>query len=319
MAAPTRRRRWRGSLLQASAAAAALLAIAVPRGPLLALFSAPPWVLPWLRPALSSGWPSHVAIWRQRTPATPRAAGGAGGEGVEEATAADVDAAVRAGGPVVLDVYAVWCGPCKLMEPVLDALSRELDRYADMCGGGAPRPRVLRMDSDVYERKASELHVEGLPTVIFFTGGAESGRLEGAVSLGELQDAAAAALRLDGFSGLAAADGVDSVEELELAVQMEDKLVVGVLADWRDDAPGLEASLRLLPGLLTSQPPPRTIVVNAGALPEAAELLHLADLPALVVFEHGEAVARWQGEEAEAAGQSPDQLASMVNAVFKPL
>ena len=77
-----------------------------------------------------------------------------------DVSAAELEAAVRGGGPVVLDVHAVWCGPCKFLEPALRRLAQEL-RSA----------QVLRLDSDLESRKATELQVEGLPTVIFFHGG----------------------------------------------------------------------------------------------------------------------------------------------------
>lgn len=79
--------------------------------------------------------------------------------------AQELDAAVRSGAPVVLDVYAVWCGPCKLLEPALERLQQELNRDEEVA-------QVLRIDSDLHSAKATELGVEGLPTVIFFNRGA---------------------------------------------------------------------------------------------------------------------------------------------------
>uniref|UniRef100_A0A7S2LIQ3 Thioredoxin domain-containing protein n=1 Tax=Leptocylindrus danicus TaxID=163516 RepID=A0A7S2LIQ3_9STRA len=74
--------------------------------------------------------------------------------------------------PLLLDVYAVWCGPCQMMAPHLAAAAAEL---------GA-KCRVAKIDSDKYGAWASKLRVGGLPTVIAFDGnGNEVNRQEGAL------------------------------------------------------------------------------------------------------------------------------------------
>lgn len=75
--------------------------------------------------------------------------------------------------PLLLDVYATWCGPCALMAPQLEAAARRL----------GPRVRVAKMDSDVEQAMCSQLRVGGLPTVILFNQrGEEVGRQEGAMT-----------------------------------------------------------------------------------------------------------------------------------------
>eukprot|EP00966_Prymnesium_polylepis_P307591 7108909-Prymnesium_polylepis.1 len=71
--------------------------------------------------------------------------------------------------PLVVDVFATWCGPCKLMAP-------ELEELAAVKG---ERLRVAKLDSDAHSQLSSELGVQGLPTVIFYAGGREVHRLEG--------------------------------------------------------------------------------------------------------------------------------------------
>jgi len=79
--------------------------------------------------------------------------------------------------PMLLDVYAVWCGPCQMMAPQLQAAAEELGDSV----------RVAKIDSDKYPDWASQLRVGGLPTVIVFDGsGNEIERVEGALMKGGL-------------------------------------------------------------------------------------------------------------------------------------
>ncbi len=77
--------------------------------------------------------------------------------------------------PLLLDCFATWCGPCKLIAP-------QLDELADAAG---ERLRVAKLDSDAEPQMSSQLNVQGLPTLIFYrkpsSGGslAEAYRLEG--------------------------------------------------------------------------------------------------------------------------------------------
>ena len=78
--------------------------------------------------------------------------------------------------PVLLDVYAKWCGPCKLMAPHLEAAAQELDK----------RVRVVKIDSDQYPEWSQRLGVGGFPTVVVFQHGKEVQRVEGAVMKDQL-------------------------------------------------------------------------------------------------------------------------------------
>ncbi len=71
--------------------------------------------------------------------------------------------------PLLLDVFATWCGPCKMLAPQLEAIAAKM--------GG--RARVAKLDSDGAPELSSQLRVEGLPTLIFVRGGQEVYRLEG--------------------------------------------------------------------------------------------------------------------------------------------
>jgi len=74
--------------------------------------------------------------------------------------------------PLILDVYATWCGPCQLMSPQFSAAAEEL----------GTKIRFAKMDSDKYPMWSSKLNVGGLPTVIVFSKeGKEVARQEGAL------------------------------------------------------------------------------------------------------------------------------------------
>lgn len=86
-----------------------------------------------------------------------------------------------AGTPLLLDVYATWCGPCQMMAPQLKEAAAELGETV----------RVAKIDSDKYQAWASKLQVGGLPTVIVFDGeGKEVQRVEGALMKQGLLDLA---------------------------------------------------------------------------------------------------------------------------------
>ena len=82
---------------------------------------------------------------------------------------ADFDAVVRAGGPVVVDFWAPWCGPCKAVEPALEQLAAE---RADVA--------FVRLDIDANPDTAARYDVLSIPTVIVFDGGEPRQTLVGA-------------------------------------------------------------------------------------------------------------------------------------------
>lgn len=71
--------------------------------------------------------------------------------------------------PLIVDVFATWCGPCKLIAPMLDGVATK----------AGERCRVCKVDSDLEAALSSELRVAGLPTILFFRDGQEVHRLEG--------------------------------------------------------------------------------------------------------------------------------------------
>jgi thioredoxin 2 len=82
-----------------------------------------------------------------------------------------------AGVPVLVDFYADWCGPCRIMAPVLDELAH--DRAGELL--------VCKVDTDRHTAAASRYGIRGIPTVIAFSGGREVGRQVGVVPRAALE------------------------------------------------------------------------------------------------------------------------------------
>ncbi|HUK21905.1 MAG TPA: thioredoxin TrxC [Gemmatimonadales bacterium] len=73
--------------------------------------------------------------------------------------------------PVLVDFYADWCGPCKIMAPLLDDIARQ--RMGEVL--------VLKLDTDRNPTTAMRFAIRGIPTLILFKAGREAGRQTGAV------------------------------------------------------------------------------------------------------------------------------------------
>ena len=71
--------------------------------------------------------------------------------------------------PVLVDFYADWCGPCKMMAPVIEQIAGE---YGD-------RVDVGKLDTDANPEVAMRYQVMGIPTLGLFSGGAMVDRLVG--------------------------------------------------------------------------------------------------------------------------------------------
>jgi thioredoxin len=79
--------------------------------------------------------------------------------------------------PVLVDFYADWCGPCKIMAPHVDEIAREYQG----------RTLVAKLNTDLAPKTSNGLGIRGIPTVIVFKGGKEVARNTGAVKKPELE------------------------------------------------------------------------------------------------------------------------------------
>ena len=74
--------------------------------------------------------------------------------------------------PVLLDFWAEWCAPCKMIAPILDEIA---DQYKD-------KIRIAKLNIDDNPATPPKFNIRGIPTLILFNGGKEEERVVGATS-----------------------------------------------------------------------------------------------------------------------------------------
>jgi thioredoxin 1 len=68
---------------------------------------------------------------------------------------------LKANVPVVVDFWAEWCGPCKMLAPVLDEIATEQ----------AGRAKIVKVNLDENQGLAERYRVQAIPTLLYFSGG----------------------------------------------------------------------------------------------------------------------------------------------------
>ena len=76
--------------------------------------------------------------------------------------------------PVLVDFYADWCGPCKMLAPVLEKAESEV--------------KVIKVDTDIHEELARKYGIMSIPTIILFENGQEIKRNIGFIDKERLED-----------------------------------------------------------------------------------------------------------------------------------
>lgn len=84
---------------------------------------------------------------------------------------------IKASTPTLVDFYATWCGPCKTMHPVLDAVK---DAFGE-------KIRILKIDVDKNPAVADQFNIRGVPTFMLFKSGETLWRQSGAMDIQTLK------------------------------------------------------------------------------------------------------------------------------------
>lgn len=79
------------------------------------------------------------------------------------------DEVIKADGPVLVDFWAAWCGPCRMVAPVLDELSEAHENL-----------KVVKVDVDSEQQLAAQYGIRSIPALKMFNGGQVVKEIEGA-------------------------------------------------------------------------------------------------------------------------------------------
>lgn len=79
--------------------------------------------------------------------------------------------------PVLVDFWAPWCGPCKMMAPA----------FAQTAAAMEPRLRLVKVNTEEQQQLAGQYAIRSIPTLVLFRNGRETDRMSGALNAAQLQ------------------------------------------------------------------------------------------------------------------------------------
>jgi thioredoxin 1 len=100
-------------------------------------------------------------------------------EPIQLGSEGDLESVVSSYDVVLVDFYADWCGPCRMMEPTIEALAAETDAA------------VLKVDVDQFQGLAGQYGIQGIPALLLFTDGDLAERFVGVQQQEDLERAIA--------------------------------------------------------------------------------------------------------------------------------
>lgn len=136
--------------------------------------------------------------------------------------------------PVLIDLYADWCAPCKVLAPRVEAVAREY----------AGRLKVVKINTDESPRIAQAFRAQSIPMLVLIVEGRPAGVLRGAVTKEEIVQLVEQAV-----GGAAGPGGIENVKAPDLAKLIKERRVLVV--DVREPGPFNRAHI---PGALNIQP-----------------------------------------------------------------